>query len=181
MKAIIYYSFLFSSLLSVAVANEEVAHHEASIWDLKYPFINFIILLAILSKVVKPLREKFNKQAEEVKSFMNSAAQNNKDAEDKLSKLQAKMKNLEAELAKISSDYESDTSQFTKNLSVETESTITRMKRDLENKIEGERTELVNELNNDLVNKVILNTQGMIKSNKEFQAKATQKIVSEIR
>ncbi len=181
MKAIIYYSFLFSSLLSVAVANEEVAHHEASIWDLKYPFINFIILLAILSKVVKPLREKLNKQAEDVKSFMNSAAQNNKDAEDKLSKLQAKMKNLEAELAKISSDYESDTAQFTKNLSVETESTITRMKRDLENKIEGERTELVNELNNDLVNKVILNTQSMIKSNKEFQAKATQKIVSEIR
>ena len=69
MKSIIYYTFLFTSLISVAGA-EEAAHHEASIWDLKYPFVNFIIMLAILSKVVKPLREKFNKQAADVKSLM---------------------------------------------------------------------------------------------------------------
>ena len=83
MKSFVYYTLLFTSLISIAGA-EEAVHHEASILDLKYPFINFIILMAILSKVVKPLREKFNKQAEEVKSFMESAAKNSKDAEEKL-------------------------------------------------------------------------------------------------
>jgi F0F1-type ATP synthase membrane subunit b/b' len=163
------------------LANEEAAHHEASIWDLKYPFINFIILLAILSKVVKPLREKFNKQASDVKSLMESAARNNKDAEDKLSKFQAKVKSLDSEMIKINADYESDAAQFAKNQKEETQTTITRMQRDLENKLNGEKTELINDLNHDLINKVVSSTQATIKGNKDYQTKATQKMVSELR
>ena len=181
MKTIIYYSFLFSSFLSVAIANEEAAHNEATIWDLKYPVINFIILLAILSKVVKPLREKFNKQADDVKSLMESASRNNKDAEDRLHKFQAKIKNLDSELIKIANDYESDTTQFAKTQDQETQTSITRMKRDLENKLDGEKTELIDELNHDLINKVVSKTQQTIKGSKDYQVKATQKIVSELR
>ncbi|MDD4974692.1 MAG: ATP synthase F0 subunit B [Bacteriovorax sp.] len=181
MKSIIYYSFLFSSFLSIAVASEEAVHHEASVWDLKYPFINFIILLAILSKVVKPLREKFNKQADDVKSLMDSAAKSNKDAEERLNKFQTKIKNLDSELVKIVGEYESDAAQFGKNQSEETITTIARMKRDLENKLDGEKTELIDELNHDLVNKVVSSTKTTIKNNKDYQVKATQKIVSELR
>lgn len=180
MKSIIYSSFLFLSLASVALA-EEAAHHEPSVFDLKYPFVNFIILLAILSKVIKPLREKFNKNADDVKSLMDSAAKNNKDAEEKLNTFQAKIKNLDSELIKITTDYESDAAQFARNQSNETQTTIARMKRDLENKIEGEKKELIDELNHDLINKVVSSTQSTIKSNKDFQVKATQKIVSELR
>lgn len=183
MKSIIYYSFLFTSLISVAVAEEaaEAAHHEPSILDLKYPLVNFIILLAILSKVVKPLREKFNKQADDVKSLMESAARNNKDAEEKLANFQTKIKTLDSEMAKITAEYESEAAQFAKNNHEETQTTIARMKRDLENKLQGERKELLDELNHDLLNKVIASTQATIKSNKEYQTKATQKIVSELR
>ncbi len=180
MKSIIYYTFLFTSLISVAGA-EEAAHHEASIWDLKYPFVNFIIMLAILSKVVKPLREKFNKQAADVKSLMESAARNNKDAEDRLNSFQAKIKNLDSELVKITADYDSEAAQFAKNQSEETQTTIARMKRDLENKLDGEKKELIDELNHDLINKVVLGAKTTIKGNKDFQTKATQKIVSELR
>ena len=155
MKSIIYYSFLFSSFISVAIANEEAAHHEPSIWDLKYPFINFIIMLAILSKVIKPLREKFNKQADDVKSLMDSAAKNDLDAKNRLSTFQEKIKNLESELVKITTEYETEATQFAKNTSEETQTTITRMKRDFENKIEGEKKELIDELNHELLNKVI--------------------------
>ncbi|MDO9181333.1 MAG: ATP synthase F0 subunit B [Bacteriovorax sp.] len=181
MKKILYYSFLITSFLSVAVANEEAVHHEASIWDLKYPFINFIILLAILSKVVKPLREKFNKQSDDVKSLMDSATRNSIDAEAKLATFQNKIKNLDSEMVKIVSEYQSDAVQFAKLQSEETQTTISRMKRDLENKLDGEKTELITELNHDLINKVVSSTQTKIATNKEYQAKATQKIVSELR
>lgn len=181
MKKIVYYSFLATSFVSIAIANEEAAHHEASLMDLKYPFINFIFLLAILSKVVKPLREKFNKQAADVKSLMESAARNSKDAEEKLNQFQSKIKNIDSELVKIVADYESEAVQFAKNQSTETQTAIVRMKRDLENKLAGEKTELVDELNHDLLNKVVLSTQTTIKMNKEYQGKATQKIVSELR
>lgn len=169
-----------ASSLSVAVA-EEAAHHEPSVLDLKYPLVNFIILLAILSKVVKPLREKFKKQASDVKSLMESAARNNKDAEEKLATFQTKIKNLDSELVKITTDYESDAAQFARNQSEETLTTIARMKRDLENKLQGERKELIDALNHDLLDKVIASTQATIKGNKDFQTRATSKIVSEIR
>ncbi len=183
MKSIIYYSFLFISFISVGFAEEaaEAAHHEVSILDLKYPLVNFIILLAILSKVVKPLREKFNKQAADVKSLMDSASKNNKDAEERLNNFQQKIKNLDSELVKITTEYESDAAQFAKNQNEETQTTLARMKRDLENKLEGERKELVDQLNHDLLNKVVASTQATIKGNKDFQTKATQKIVSELR
>lgn len=168
-------------LAAVAVASEEAVHHESSILDLKYPFVNFIILLAILSKVVKPLREKFNKQADDVKSLIDSAARNNKDAEDRLNKFKAKIKNLDSELIKIVTDYESDTAQFARSQSEETQTIISRMKRDLENKLDGDKAELIDELNHDLINKVVSSTQETIKNNKNYKVKATQKIVSELR
>lgn len=180
MKSIIYFSFLIASISSVALA-EEAAHHEPSVFDLKYPLVNFIILLAILSKVIKPLREKFNKSADDIKSLMDSASRNNQDAQERLNNFQAKIKNLDSELVKISTDYESDAAQFAKNQSEETQTTIARMARDLENKLDGERKEMIDELNHDLVNKVVSSTQATIKNNKDFQAKATQKIISELR
>jgi F0F1-type ATP synthase membrane subunit b/b' len=180
-KKIIYYTFLASSFLSVAIASEKAAHHEASLMDLKYPVINFIILLAILSKVIKPLREKFNKQAADVRSLMESAARNSKDAEEKLSQYQAKIKNIDSELVKIAADYESEAVQFAKNQENDTQTTIARMKRDLENKLAGEKMELIDELNHDLLNKVVSGAQMTIKKNKEYQGKATHKIVSELR
>ena len=180
MKSFVYYTFLFTSLISIAGA-EEAAHHEASILDLKYPFINFIILLAILSKVVKPLREKFNKQADDVKSFMESAAKNSKDAEEKLNLYKNKIKNLDSELIKITTEYETDAAQFAKLQGEETQTTIARMKRDLESKIDGEKKELLDQLNHDLLDKVVSSTQATIKNNKDYQVKATNKIVSELR
>lgn len=181
MKSIIYYTFFFATLITAAMANEEVVHHEASIKDLMYPFVNFIILLAILSKVIKPLREKFNKQAIDVKSLMESAAKNSQDAQERLSAFQHKIKNLDSELVKINSDYETDAAQFAKLKSEETQTIISRMKRDLETKLDGERKELIDELNHELVNKVVSSTQAIIKGSKDFQAKATQKIVTELR
>lgn len=138
-------------------------------------------MLALLSKVIKPLREKFNKNADEIKSLMDSAAKNDKDAQERLSKFQTKIKNLDSELVKITTDYESDVAQYAKNQGQETQTTIARMKRDLENKLDGERKELLDELNHDLLNKVVSSTQATIKNNKDFQVKATQKIISELR
>lgn len=180
MKSIINFLILMASISTTAFA-EEAVHHEPSVFDLKYPLVNFIILLAILSKVIKPLREKFNKSADDIKSLMDSASRNNQDAQERLNNFQAKIKNLDSELVKINSDYESDATRFAKSQSEETQSTIVRMTRDLENKLDGERKELIDELNQDLINKVVFSTQATIKSNKEFQAKATQKIISELR
>lgn len=138
-------------------------------------------MLAVLSKVIKPLREKFNKQSDDVKSLMESAAKNDKDAHNRLNTFQAKIKNLDSEIVKITTDYQSEVTQFAKNQKEETQTTITRMKRDLENKLDGETKELIDILNHDLLTKVVSSTETTIKNSKDLQSKATQKIVSELR
>jgi F0F1-type ATP synthase membrane subunit b/b' len=158
------------------------AHHEPSIKDLMYPAINFTVLVGLLVwKLKGPMKETFNKKAEEIKSLMTTAAQKNKDAEVKLADLQSKMKNLDSEVNKIVSDYHSDVANFMKAQAEETQVTIARTKRDFESKLEGEKNELVEKLNQDLINSVIAKTQETIRSNGDMKNRATQKIVSELR
>lgn len=181
MKALVKYSFIFASLTSVALA-EGSAHHEPSIKDLMYPAINFMVLVGFLVwKLKKPTTEMFNKKAEEVQSLMTSAAQKNKDAEEKLKTYKTKLSSLPSELTKIQKDYESDVQSFMQHQSNETQTIITRTKRDLENKLEGEKNELVENLNEELLNSVIAKAQQAIESNNDFKTKATHKIVSELR
>jgi len=182
MKTLMKYSFMFAALSATAIAKEGGAHHEPSIADLTYPAINFIVLVGFLFwKLKKPTIDMFNKKEADVRSLMNSAEEKSKSAKERLNALESKMKNLDSEIAKIKADYEADTNNFAKNQAVETQSTIARVKRDLENKIEGEKTEIIEQMNQDLINKVIEKTQETIRANGEMKTRATQKIVSELR
>ena len=182
MKALAKYSFMFIALTTTALAAGDGAHHEPSIKDLMYPAINFAVLAGFLIwKMKKPLSEMFTKQASEVESLMNSAAQKNKDAEERLKTLTAKMSNLNAELTKIQSDYESDVANFTTSTSAETQATIARTQRDLVSKLEGEKNELVEKLNEELLNSVIAKTKQTINGNADMKNRATSKIVAELR
>lgn len=182
MKALAKYSFMFIALTATAVAAESGAHHEPSIKDLMYPAINFAVLAGFLIwKLTKPMKEMFNKNASEVESLMNSAAQKNKDAEERLKTLTAKMSNLGSEVTKIQNDYESDVKTFTQTQAEETQAHITRTQRDLDKKLEGEKNELVEKLNEDLLNNVIAKTKQTINGNADMKTRATSKIVSELR
>ncbi len=182
MKALAKYSFMFIALTATAYAAGDGAHHEPSIKDLMYPAINFAVLAGFLIwKLKKPVSDMFTKQATEVESLMNSAAQKNKDAEERLKTLTAKMANLNAELAKIQSDYESDVASFTAATSAETQATIARTQRDLVSKLEGEKNELVEKLNEELLNNVIAKTQQTISGNSDMKKRATTNIVSGLR
>lgn len=182
MKALAKYSFMFIALTATAFAAGDGAHHEPSIKDLMYPAINFAVLAGFLVwKLTKPMKEMFNKNASEVESLMNSAAQKNKDAEERLKTLQAKMSNLGSEVTKIQNDYESDVKTFTQTHAEETQASITRTQRDLDKKLEGEKNELVEKLNEDLLNNVIAKTKQTINGNADMKTRATSKIVSELR
>ena len=175
-------TLLLTSLMSfgTALANEaEGAHHEPSILDLKYPALNFVILVGfIVYKAKGPLAEMFNKKSEDVKSLMDSAAKQAKDANQKLQELETKIKNLDSESVKISSDYEKDAVNFAKLQSEETATTIARMKRDIESKLEGEKNELNDSLSHDLLSQVVAKTQNAIGTSAELKNKATTNIIA---
>lgn len=182
MKRSAFYSLMLIALTSTAMAAGDGAHHEPSIKDLMYPAINFLVLVSFLVwKLKKPMKDMFDKKAADIQSLMASAAQKNKDAEEKLKTLQGKMANLGSEISKIQKDYESDVANFITTQSAETQSVIARTKRDYENKIEGEKNELVERLNEDLLNSVIAKTKQTIDGSGDMKKSATSKIVSALR
>lgn len=183
MKVLDKYLFMFIvfTVPFVALAKSG-GHHEPSIKDLMYPAINFTVLAAFLVwKLKNPMREMFNKQASDVESLMNSAAKKNKDAEERLKKLQSKIDGLDCEVSKIQKDYESDVANFTAATSTETQSLIARTHRDLIHKLEGEKKELVEKLNEELLNNVIEKTKQTINGSVDMKNRATSKIVSELK
>jgi F-type H+-transporting ATPase subunit b len=182
LKALLTYSFLITNIINIALASEEGAHQEPSVFDLKYSTLNFIILFGFLGyKLKKPLSEMFDKKADDIKTMMNSAQKQSKDAEEKLQHLHGKMKNLESEITQINSEYETDAVSFAKNQHEETETTIARMKRDLAGKLEGEKKELLDEMNHELLTKVIANAKNEIAKNSDHQKNATQKIMADLK
>lgn len=177
-----FYSFMFATLASAAQAASTGVQHEPSIADLTYPAINFTVLVGFLIwKLKGPMKEMFNKKANEVQSLMQSAAQKNKDAEIRLADLQGKMKNLDTEINKIVADYHGDVANFTTAQASETQTVISRTKRDLETKLEGEKNDVVEKMNQDLLNNVIAKTQETIKNNSDMKNRATKNIVSGLR
>ena len=182
MKVKAIYSFMFIIMSSVAMAASEGAHHEPSIKDLMYPAINFIVLVGFLVwKLKGPMKDMFDKKAADIQSLMTSAAQKNKDAEEKLKTLQGKMANLPSELSKIQKDYDNDVVNFTQTQANETQAVIARSKRDLEGKISGEKNELLEKMNEELLNAVVAKAQQAINGNSDMKNRATSKIVSELR
>jgi F0F1-type ATP synthase membrane subunit b/b' len=127
------------------------------------------------------MTEMFNKKSDDIKSLMNSAEKQSKDAHEKLQAFNTKLKNVESEVVQISSDYENDAVSFAKNLHEETETSIARMKRDLQGKLEGEKKEMLDELNHEMVSKVIAKAKNEIEKNPESRKNATQKIITELR
>lgn len=157
-------------------------HHEPSVMDLKYPALNFVLFFGfIVWKIKKPLSEMFDKKSEDVKTLMRSAAEQSKNAEEKLQSFNAKIKNLESETIKINTDYENEVVNYAKIQSDETATTIARMKRDVENKLAGERKEMMDGLSHELLNEVVGKTKSTINLDKNLKDKATQNIVAGIR
>ena len=182
MNAFIKYSVLCSNLLSVAIANEEAVHHEPSIFDLKYSTLNFIVLFGFLGwKLKKPLSEMFNKKSEDIKTLMTSAEKQSKDAEERLKTFNTKIKNIDSEIVQINTEYETDTVSFARVQQEETQTTIARMKRDLQSKLEGEKKEMIDDLNHEMISKVIAKAKNEIGTNAEHRKNATQKIITELK
>ncbi len=173
---LIFIGFIFTNIV---FGSESGAHHEPSVWDLKYPFLNFVLLAGfIVFKAKKPLAEMFDKKSQDVKTLMESAEKQSRDANAKLNELEGKIKNIETELVKINGDYEKDAVNFAKNQSDETATTIARMKRDFESKLEGEKNELNDSLSHELLSQVISKSKNAINTNSDLKTKATTNIIA---
>lgn len=175
----------FSALILLVTVEASFAAgnggHGGSVMDLSYPAINFFLLFAgLVFALKKPLREMFNKNAEDIQNLYEYAEKRDKEANIKLEMFQKKMENLEAEKNKIVKSAEREADDFLMRSEQESKDYLQRLERDSANKIEHERTSLENQLKEELVSEVIRKAKSKITEDKELGKKATSKLISQI-
>ena len=90
---------------------------------------------------------------------------------------QRKITNLSTEMKTLADQSESDVKTFEKNIAKETEDKIHKLKTDASSKIAADKKAIMDELNADLLNQVITKTKSTIKTNKDYQSKASNKLL----
>lgn len=176
---------LFLTLIYVLTSQSMFAAgdggHGGSVTDLMYPTFNFFILfIGLIFALKKPLKEMFDKNAEDVQNLYEYAEKKDKEANIKLEMFQKKMNNLEAEKNKIVQNAEKEATDFVARSEQESKEYLQRLERDSNSKIEHEKKALENRLKEDLVSEVIRKTKSKITEDKDLNKKATNKLVSQI-
>lgn len=158
------------------------APHHSSVADLIWPAFNFVILASFLVwKVKGPLRDMFEKNANEVKYIFEHAEKADKEATIKLDALKKKMASLDSERSKIAQSAEREADDFIQKAQRESEEYIKRLKADSENKLEYEKTTRVAKLEENLIDEVISKAKNKIGSSTDLSDKVSKKLVSQIK
>lgn len=174
---------LFLVLLSLLVSTELLAAGggTGTIMDLRFPAINFILLFGTLGFILrKPLKEMFDKNAEDVTSLFGLAEEKDKEAQLKLDEYKRKLDNLESEKNKIIAEAEQNADAFSKAHATETDELISRLHSDAKGRVEGESAQMNRNLSATLLDEVINKVKEKVNGDKSLQDKATKKLVSQI-
>lgn len=169
------YAFLALGMATKAWAAGD-GHGSAA--DLIAPAVNVILLAGFLVwKLKKPLHDLFVNKSEEISNTLERASLKSKEAEIMLQNEEKKMANLENELKKIGQQAEADILSFEKNLAKELEEKSHKLKTDANLKIQADKKAVLDQLNAELLDQVINQAKSTIKDNKEYQTKASSKLI----
>lgn len=172
---------LMTLFVSNVFGSSEGSEHHASVTDLLYPAVNFVLLFGfIFWRIKKPISEMFKKSATDTQEYFNVAKEKDKEAQIKLTMYKNKMNQFEAEAEKLKKEAVEDARRYDQMKEQETNQIIDKMIQDAVLKVENERAVLMRELNSSLIDEVIAKTKNIISTNNDFKNKATEKIIAKI-
>lgn len=170
------YAFIALGIASKAWSAGDAHHGSAA--DLIAPAVNVAILVGFLVwKLKGPLHTYFTKRSEDVSNTLERASLKSKEAQMMLENEKRKITNLTSEVKHINQQAENDVLTYEKNLAKETEDKSHKLKTDANSKIQADKKALLDELNTQLLDQVIAQTKQTIKTNKDYQSKASTKLL----
>jgi F0F1-type ATP synthase membrane subunit b/b' len=175
------YAFITITIATKAWSAPNAGGDHGSVSDLIAPAVNVAILVGFLVwKLKTPLRDYFNKMSEDVANTLERASIKSKEAQLMLESEERKAAALESELKAINQQAETDVSTFEKNLSKEVDEKSHKLKADASAKIQADKKAMMDKLNAELLDQVIKQTKSTIKTNKDFQSKASTKLLQRL-
>lgn len=175
MKKLILAQLILMSEITIAAGSG----HGAS--TLIAPAVNFTILLVGLAYFLgKPAKEFFATKSTSISDMMAKAESKAKEAQMMMEVQSKKSQGSEAEIKKLEEENSELISAFEKNYKNEVQDRILKMKEDAGQKIEAEKTEMINSLNSNLLDIVIANAKNTIKADGNLAQSAAKSIVEKL-
>lgn len=163
-----------------AVAASKGEGHHGSLFDLKYPLLNFVIFMGILIWAVKPkMKAYFSNLNTSIQDLMERASKKAQESALLLAEQEGKLSNLDSEVEKLSKTIKDKTIEFEKFYENETAEKISKLELDATHKIETERKQEVDKLSSELLDQVISQAKANISNNNQREIVA-DKLVKEI-
>lgn len=158
------------------------AEHHGSPMDLIAPAVNFFILFGFLIYKLKgPLAKFFDEKSKKISEVLDRAQVKSKEAQVLFDINTKKMNDVENEVSAISKNAEDDIKKFSKDIEKETQDKTEKLKSEAVQRIEAERKNFLNKLNQELVDDVVLKAKGFINNDLNMKKDLTNKMVKEIR
>lgn len=174
------YCLLFLLLISENIFAAGKGH--GSVLDLMYPAINFIVLFgALFFMLKKPIKEMFDKNADDVKYQVELADQKEKEANIRYEMVQSKLSNLQKEKEKITEDSEKEFQSFQNKTKEENNSYVKRITDDVDTKLATEKKAQLKAIETSIVEEIIEKAKSKISSDSSVKQKATNKLFSQIK
>lgn len=174
-----YLTLGITALIQSAHAAGNGGHGHVS--DLIAPLVNVLVLFGFLAwKLKKPLSDSFTAKAEEITNTLERASLKSKEAEVMLAAQQKKMASVDSEAREILRQAEVEVKNYEASHAREMEEKSSKLKTDATAKIEAERKAMLAGLNASLLDEVIARAKSTIKGNKDYQHKASAKMLGEM-
>lgn len=164
-------------LLSLLVSGTVMAS-EGGVMSLIPAFVNVSILAFGLIYLLKDKASIFfSEKSSGVSEMMDRASAKAKEAEEMMAIQKSKILKLDDEIKALKDENEKLLNEFEKSYAAEVKDRIAKLKEDTENKVEAEKSELVNEINSNLLDLVVSNAKNKIKADSSLSQTATANLI----
>jgi F0F1-type ATP synthase membrane subunit b/b' len=164
-------------LLSVIISSTAFAG-DSGAGSLISSFVNVGILAGGLIYLLKGKASTFfSSKSSEITEMINRAASKAKEADEMMKIQKEKVSGLEGEIQALKTDQEKFISDFESGYMTEIQERISHLDEDAGNKIEAEKTEMLEELNANLLDLVIANAKTQIKADPTLTTNAAKNMI----
>jgi len=173
---------ILSLLIEVAYANEGGSHDShVGASSLISSFVNLGLLLSFMVwKLRTPMRNMFNKKAEDIKTLIDRSESKAKEAEMLMQAQAKKMAGADEEVKNIENGTDAFIKSFEDTYNKEVDERIVHLKLDAEQKIEAEKKDMITALNTSLLDQVIASTKKSLNADASLSSDASKKLLERI-
>ena len=152
-----------------------------SVLDLKWPFLNLLLLGTLLIwKIKKPLLEMFRQNASDIKYLYNAAQEKEKESSIKYDMYKKRMEGVSKDYDAVLEKFHQKGKDFVNENKKEGDALIAKLQKEKDQKVAVERNKMLKNMESVLLSEIISKTKKKIETNTMLKQQVTKGLVSKV-